>query len=239
MSTITTERRSTHSTVELRGEPGARKIGGAAIVYGRYSQNLGGYVEQVEPGFVAKSVADRADVLARYQHDSNFLLGRVSAETLRLSDGLDVLDYEADLPDTSYARDLEALAARGDVRHSSFAFRVMPDGDSWGFTEQGYPLRTLNRGGGQLVDVAPVVTPAYLDTTSGLRSLAEQRGLDLDAVRKAAECNELGELLRSGAPVVIDLAPTGPAATGAQGATHAPLSVYRRRLDLLAKADAS
>lgn len=239
MSTAVIERRSTTATVELRGDAGSRKIGGLAIVYGRYSQNLGGYVEQVEPGFVTKSLADRVDVLARYQHDSNFLLGRVSAETLRLMDGADGLDYEADLPDTTYARDLEALAARGDVRHSSFAFRVMPEGDSWGFTDQGTPLRTLKRGGGQLVDVAPVVTPAYLDTTSGLRSLAEQRGLDLDDVRKAAEANALGELLRSGAPVVIDLAPKGSAASGAQGPTHAPLSVYQRRLDLLAKARTS
>lgn len=232
------ERRSTAGVVELRAAAdGGKRIGGYALVYNRYSQNLGGYVEQCSPGLADKTIADGADVLARFQHDSDMLLGRVSAETLRLSaDGTGVA-YEADLPDTSYARDLAALAGRGDVRHSSFAFRVMPDGDEWSLTEQGYPLRTLRNV--QLVDVAPVVTPAYLDTTSGLRSLAEQRGLDLDDVRKAAEHNELGELLRAGTPVVIDLAPSGQAGGSAQGATHALLSVQRRRLDLMAKRDAS
>lgn len=97
------------------------------------------------------------------------------------------------MPDTDYARNLAALAARGDVQHSSFAFRTLSD--EWGFTEQGFPLRTLLEI--QLVDVAPVVQPAYLDTSSGLRSLAESRHLDLDAVRAAAASDALAEVLRA------------------------------------------
>jgi len=241
MSTSTLERRSTTGVVELRAGAGLGKIGGYALKYNKLSQNLGGYVEQCAPGLADKSIADRVDVLVRYQHDSDMLLGRVSAETARVeADNVGVL-YEADLPDTSYARDLAALAKRGDVRHSSFAFRTLED--EWGFTESGFPLRTLLAV--QLVDAAPVVTPAYLDTSSGLRSLAEQRGLDLDAVAKAAAANELAELMRAGAPTVIDL---GAGTTGTtpdvtersdgsdgQGATHPPLSVYRARLELLSR----
>lgn len=270
--TTTLERRSTTGVVELRaGGDGGQKLGGYALIYNKYSQNLGGYVEQCAPGLADKSIADGIDVLCRYQHDSDMLLGRTMAETLRLAtDGVG-LDYEADLPDTSYARDLAVLAKRGDVRHSSFAFRCIED--EWGYTEQGFPLRTLKLV--QLVDVAPVVTPAYLDTSTGLRSLAEKRGLDLDAVTKAAAVNELAALMRSGAPTVIDLA-GGPAVRDGgegepceccptcleaedecpgcecvecrsckrsaqtpdgrgQGATHPPLSVYRRRLDLITR----
>lgn len=207
MST-TTERRSTAGVVELRaGADGAQKVGGYALVYARYSQNLGGYVEQCAPGLADKSIADGVDVLARYQHDSDMLLGRVSAGTCRVASDSVGVTYEADLPDTSYARDLAVLLARKDVRHSSFAFRCLED--EWGFTEQGFPLRTLIAV--QLVDVAPVVTPAYLDTTSGLRSLAERRGLDLDVVTKAAASNELGALMRAGAPAVVDLGAGPPA----------------------------
>jgi uncharacterized protein len=269
--TTTMERRSTAGVVELRaaGDAGQR-VGGYALLYNKYSQNLGGYVEKCAPGLADKSLADGVDVLCRYQHDSDMLLGRVSAETLRLaSDGTGV-SYEDDLPATSYAADLAALCARGDVRHSSFAFRCLED--EWGFTEQGFPLRTLLQV--MLIDVAPVVIPAYLDTTTGLRSLAERRGLDLDVVTKAAAANELGELMRSGAPKVIDLGagqqqrdggpcdccpaccdaegqcpgcdceecrgckPKRSANTPdgrAQGATHAPLAVHQRRLDLLAR----
>ena len=203
MTITAIERRSTAGVVELRAakDGGGQRIGGYALLYNRYSQNLGGYVEQCLPGLADKSLADGIDVLCRYQHDSDMLLGRVSAATLRLAGDDSGVAYEDDLPATSYASDLAALCQRGDVRHSSFAFRCLQD--EWGFTDQGFPLRSLVAV--LLIDVAPVVTPAYLDTTSGLRSLAEHRGLDLDAVTKAAAANQLGELMRSGAPVVIDL----------------------------------
>lgn len=229
MTTTALEHRQTSGLLELRGADGKR-IGGYALKYGTLSQNLGGYVESIRRATFTKSLADGGDVLCRYQHDSDMLLGRTSAGTHRLADDDTGLDYEADLPDTSYARDLAALAARGDVRHSSFAFRVLPGGDEWSFTEQGFPLRELVEA--QLVDTAPVVTPAYLDTSSGLRSLAERRGLDLDAVTKAAAANELGDLLRAGSPVVIDL--KSPA-DGPPRDTHGLLTVRRLRADLYAK----
>lgn len=206
--TTNTERRSTAGVVELRaGGDAGQRIGGYALLYGRYSQNLGGYVEKCALGLADKSIADGVDVLCRYQHDSDMLLGRVSAATLRLTADDSGVAYEDDLPATSYAADLAALCARGDVRHSSFAFRCIED--EWGFTDQGFPLRTLLQV--LLVDVAPVVTPAYLDTTTGLRSLAERRGLDLGAVTAAAAANQLGELMRAGNPKVIDLGAGAPA----------------------------
>jgi len=211
---MTTERRTTTGTVQLRAgtDAGMGKLGGYALKFNTYSQNLGGYVESCAPGLVDEATlrGERGDVVARYQHDDLFLLGRQVSETLRLSADGTGIDYEVDLPETGYARDLAALAKRGDVRYSSFAFRVLED--EWTYTEQDFPLRVLRSI--QLVDVAPVVNPAYLDTSTGLRSLAEQRGLDLAAVTKAAEVNKLGVLLREGTAAVIDLKPTG------QGATH-------------------
>jgi HK97 family phage prohead protease len=216
---------------------------GRAIVYNSFSRNLGGFVERVQPGFVSQTLRDGADVLARYQHDSDMLLGRTSAGTLDLRDSDEGLDYDVPLPDTSYARDLAALGERGDVRNSSFAFAVMPGGDEWGLTDQGTPLRTLLRGGGALIDVAPVVSEAYADTTAGLRSLAEQRSLDIDTVAAAAAAHGLGELLRSQAPTVIDLGSTQTTQTSehreqeaapgpAQAAPAPALALARRRLAL-------
>lgn len=198
------ERRETKGTVELRAAgSGMGKVGGYAIVFNKRSQNLGGFVEQVASTFPDYTLGNGDDVLVRYQHDSDMLLGRTSSGTARLRKDETGLDYEADLPDTSYARDLAALLVRGDVRQSSFAFRVAVDGDSWGYTEDGFPERVLHRG--NVVDAAPVVSPAYLDATSGLRSLAEHRGLDLKTVQQAASHNELGQLMRSNDPRVIDL----------------------------------
>ena len=215
---MTTELRYTACTVELRAtDDGAVRLGGYALKFGKLSRNLGGFVEQIAPTALAKTLRDGGDVLCRYQHEDELLLGRTLSGTLRLSvDDVGLL-YEVDLPDTSYARDLAALAARGDVQHSSFAFQAMPGGDSWSLTDDGFPLRTLTEL--HLVDVAPVVNPAYLDTTSGLRSLAESRHLDFDSVRAAAESERLAELLRA------DVQESAP------GETHAA-EIARKRLVL-------
>lgn len=196
------ERRLTMVVVEVRESGGKRRIGGYAAMFNRLSQNLGGFVEQVDPAAFNKSRGDGwPDVLARYNHDDNMLLGTIGGNTLRVSvDGTGLL-YEVD-PPTSRGDVLE-LVERGDVRKSSFAFRVFPDGEEWGLTDQGFPLRTLKSV--QLVDVAPVNLPAYSDTTVGpramvdptiaLRGLAEKVQAELDEVRAAAEAGELHRFL--------------------------------------------
>jgi len=171
------ERRYLAQPVELRASDGGPGIlAGYAAKYMRYSQNLGGFVEQVSARAFAKSLADRVSVLARYNHDDNYLLGTTEAGTLRMSSDDVGLPYEVDLPDTSPGRDVAVLAKRGDLRYSSFAFHTLED--EWGVTEQGFPLRSLLNV--QLVDVAPVNSPAYLDTSTGVRSLADRIHVDPD-----------------------------------------------------------
>lgn len=216
------ERRFTLVTVEARsGADGEQRIGGYAAMFNKPSQNLGGFVETVERSFFNKSRGDGwPDVMCRYNHDDNMLLGTTGARTLRLSVDETGLDYDC-LPPKSRA-DVVELVQRGDVRKSSFAFRVPAGGEDWGLSEQGYPMRHLLTG--QLVDVAPVNVPAYTDTAVGLRSLdpAEVRRLglgpeaayaslarrmdaDFEEVRAAAEENELHRFFRvsSGAPMPV------------------------------------
>lgn len=230
MSTI--ERRYVTGEVAVRQAAGGKQLGGYALKFNKLSQNLGGFVERVAPGALVKTLRDGGDVLARFQHADEFLLGRTSSGTLRLAADDTGLDYEVDLPDTDYARNLLVLAERGDVRHSSFAFRVLDD--DWTFTEQGFPLRTLLEI--QLVDVAPVVQPAYLDTSSGLRSLAEARGLELDHVVAVARRNELAALLRGEpeTPVVTSGSGDDDTEPSEPGAAHS-LSLARRRHELMAR----
>jgi hypothetical protein len=56
------------------------------------------------------------------------------------------------------------------------------------------PLRTLNAI--KLVDVAPVNQPAYLDTSSAVRSLAFHMHADEAEVRKMAEQNDLRKFFK-------------------------------------------
>lgn len=220
------ERRYTLVPVELRARGEQRSIGGYAATFNKLSQNLGGFVERVAPTFFNKSRGDGwPDVLARYNHDDNMLLGTTGGGTLRLSVDDTGLLYEVDPP--AARDDIVELVERGDVRKSSFAFRIGADGDDWGMSDQGYPLRTLMSG--QLVDVAPVNLPAYMDSSVGMRgieaaldSLATKMDADPAEVRKLAEENELRRFF-----VRTD----GPAAPKAETFGAAAL------LELQAKAD--
>lgn len=168
------ERRNTAQLVELRAakdpasSPGT--LFGYAAKFGLFSQNLGGFVEVVGVDAFSKSLADDLRVLCRYNHNDMALLGASDSGTLTL--GVDEIGlwYEDVLPDTQYGRDCAVLAARGDLCYSSFAFYTIED--EWALSPQGFPLRTLLAV--QLLDVAPVNTPAYLDSTVALRSLSER-----------------------------------------------------------------
>jgi len=177
------ERRFTSVRVEVRtGSNDKMTIGGHAAKFNRMSQNLGGFVEQIDPRFFNGSRGDGwPDVVARYNHDQNMVLGTSNAGTLRLSVDNVGLMYDADLP--SSRADVYELVTRGDVNKSSFAFIALED--DWGVTDQGFPMRTLLSG--RLIDVAPVNTPAYVDTSVGLRSLARKFDAPLEEVRKLAE----------------------------------------------------
>ena len=190
------ERRYTKGQVELRSRNGSGlTIGGYAVAYDKPSRNLGGFIE------VTRSTAFNRvrgqgwpDVMARYNHDDNLLLGTTAAGTLRLRSDDVGLDYEVDLPPSM--SHIHELVERTDVRHSSFAFRMIED--DWGTSDQGYPLRSLVSVA--LVDVAPVNSPAYPDATAGLRSLASKFDADLEEVRSLAADDNLRKFFATTGP---------------------------------------
>jgi HK97 family phage prohead protease len=184
------ERRFTAVPVELRTREDSRKIGGYALKFNVYSRNLGGFVERIDPKFVNKSRGDGwPDVMARYNHDNNMLLGTTGSGTLTLRVDDIGVDYEVDPPQAR--QDIVELVARGDVRRSSFAWDSSTTEDDWTLSEQNFPVRTLLSG--RMVDVAPCnsAIAAYLDATAGLRSLADKMDADFEEVRTLAEQNEL------------------------------------------------
>lgn len=182
------ERRLFDRPFQLRAAPeggnGPGILDGYGVVFNSESRDIGGFVEVIDPGaFVTTGddvrsidLAVNGRVLARFNHDSNGLLGTSDAGTLRLFVDDTGVRYEIDLPDTQLGRDLAVLAARGDLRFSSFAFRRLPDGYEWRENAAGQLVHVVTRA--TLVDVAPVADPAYWESSTGLRS-AE----DLDAIR--------------------------------------------------------
>lgn len=180
------ERRFTSHVVELRADQERKRIGGYAAVFNKASRDLGGFIEEVNPSAFNKSRGDGfPGVIARFQHDTNMLLGTTAAGTLELQVDNRGLYYLVDPPNAR--ADVVELVERGDVRESSFAFGTIQD--DWGLTERNFPKRTLLSV--KVVDVAPVIGPAYPDATAGLRSLAHKFEAELEEVRSLAEQNEL------------------------------------------------
>lgn len=172
------ERRDFDDTPELRIEGAQTKITGYAAVFNRYSSDLGGFVERIMPGAFKRVLNRGDDILALFNHDMDNLLATRASGRLRLTEDETGLRYEFDLDsdDPDHQRVI-AKVRRGDLRGSSFGFRVASGGDSWGTTEQDYPLRSISEIS-MLRDVGPVTAPAYPDTATiaplALRGLADE-----------------------------------------------------------------
>jgi hypothetical protein len=147
---------------------GPGRIVGYASVFNKLSRKLGGFVEKVDSRAFTQSKAEGwQDVVCRYNHNDDFLLGTTRAGTCLIDFDDTGLMYDVVPP--SFRSDIIELCQRGDCQHSSFAFRVPEGGDDWGLSDYSYPLRTLTNV--ELVDVAPVITPAYPDATAASRAL--------------------------------------------------------------------
>jgi HK97 family phage prohead protease len=209
---------------------GIGNLVGYAAKYGKFSQNLGGFVEVTAAGAFSKSLADRIRVMCRYNHDDAGLLGTTDAGTLVLTSDDEGLQYDVSLPDTSVGRDVRVLAQRRDLQYSSFAFYTVED--EWTTTDQGFPLRILKQV--RLIDVAPVNDPAYRDTDVAVRSLQERVGLDL-AEFMTLEPEERRTRISGITPPEPSVDPSTGEDNGEQRDTHSSLSILRAHLELEAR----
>lgn len=182
---------------EVRAAGDAPVLVGYGAVFNRYSQNLGGFVEQVDPAAFNDTLQrlDGRRVVGLGNHDPNWLLADTDSRTLALDvDNLGLgyaMNLDLDDPDGKRA---ERKAATGKFRGSSFSFRVLPDGAEWSTTDQGFPLRTLRSV--ELYDVGPVTFPAYRatedeDLAVALRSLADDVNESVDRLVAAARDDDL------------------------------------------------
>lgn len=163
--TIQAERRGL-AVAELRlARAETRTIAGYAAVFNALSEDLGWFREQIAPGAFAESIRRGDDVRALINHDSNLVLGRTAAGTLRLQEDERGLLVEIDAPDTQVARDLIVSMERGDVTQMSFGFFTQKQ--QWDETTDP-PTRTLQQV--TLFDVSVVTYPAYPQTDVSVRS---------------------------------------------------------------------
>lgn len=173
------ELRSSTASFRKAADGAARMIEGYAAVFNSPTA-IGSYFrEQIAPGAFTEAIG-RDDVRALFNHDSNMVLGRSTAGTLRLAEDERGLKIEIDPPDTQLARDLMVSMERGDITQMSFGFYV--DKEIWDETVTP-PLRTILKV--RLADTSIVTTPAYEDTEAhvvALRSLEKSRAEHVNPV---------------------------------------------------------
>lgn len=116
------ERRAVAAELRARG----RKLEGYAATF-NLEARINDFIEVIAPGAFAASLD--GDVLALVDHDAGRVLARTRSKTLRLAEDSKGLAFDLDLPSTSYANDLLALAERNDLGGMSFAF--IPIEERW------------------------------------------------------------------------------------------------------------
>lgn len=142
------------------------KISGYAAVFNSRTSIGDWFDETISPGAFDKSIsAKNADIRALYNHNWDNVLGRTKASTLTLREDDKGLNFEIELPNTSYARDLAESMERGDIDQCSFGFFVEEGKERWDYSQEP-ALRTLEEV--ELYEISIVSIPAYDDTEAAL-----------------------------------------------------------------------
>ncbi len=146
------------------------RVTGRAASYGVLSHSLGNFKERIKRGAFNKILATNPEVIATINHNPSMILGRTGNRTLQLR-GTDAgLEFDCELPNTSYARDLHENIRSGNLNSCSFAFELNDGEDDEYSYEDGVAVRTINNFKA-LHDISIVTTPAYPGTEVDARNL--------------------------------------------------------------------
>jgi len=156
-------------SIEQRGADEAPVITGMSPPWDSWSEDLG-FRERFMPGAFRDLLVDPAlDVVATWQHDSDFPLGRSTNGTLMMQETARGLEWKS-MPIWPSARvaDYVAQIRGGYVTGTSFAFSQNDaKGEVWALDGEEL-TRTILRATG-LYDTAIVTHPAYSKSEVGLR----------------------------------------------------------------------
>ena len=237
MTTKVERRIKTDVDFEIRLEPDTNngmRFTGYAAVFNSDSEPLP-FTERIVPGAFKRSLKARNEIKMFVNHNMDMVLASTRAKTLKLSEDSKGLLAEAELPDTTYGRDLSVLMQRGDVNAMSFGFSVPQKGDRW--SDDG---RTR-----ELIDIrlheVSIVTgfPAYQATTASVRTLeivASRTNTDVDKLADALLKLESGESLNAENADLITEVVTKLRDDKPLLGSFNNLDIKRKQLDLIYKA---
>ncbi|HEY7824806.1 MAG TPA: HK97 family phage prohead protease, partial [Acidimicrobiia bacterium] len=194
------------------------------------------FIERIAPGAFGKSLRQRSkDVRLYINHNSDMVLASKRSGTLRLSEDDTGLRVEADLPDTTAARDLRALMTSGVVSTMSFGFTVPRGGDKWSGDGSERTLTGIN-----LHEVSVVTGfPAYPQTEAAVRSLeklSERTGIAVEEINEVLDALADGDSLDPAkAELLMNAIKEATPAPEVEENTANLLALKKKQVDLLAK----
>lgn len=182
--------------VSIRADGEEQRFAGYAAVFNSRTA-IGnplkwGFYEEIAPGAFTKTLSE-GDARMLIDHDSYYVVSRMSAGTLTLSEDKHGLSVDSALDgELSYVRDLQANLRNGNITGMSFGFYVIKD--DWATEEieidgadpAEVDVRTIREA--RLIEVSAVTFPAYPETEAELKAVAralDHRG-DLAAVEARA-----------------------------------------------------
>lgn len=190
----TTQHERAKASLITREEGGETIQGYGAVFYkagdpGTEYRLYDDYVERIAPGAFDQTIKED-DIISAFNHNFDLLLGRTSAETLRLSVDEVGLRYEVDPPDSPNGNSVLESVRRKDVTGASFAFFIRNQNLEVA-QEDGREILIRTILDVQMFEVGPVAFPAYTGTTAEVsaRSLLDlaafrQKGTPLLDIRK-------------------------------------------------------
>lgn len=183
----------TLANFEFRDNSDYMSFRGYAAVFNSESEPLP-FREKILPGAFSRSLRSRNNVKMFVNHNMDQVLASSRAGTLKLTEDTRGLLVEADLPPTTYAKDLSIMMRRGDVDSMSFGFSVPRNGDIWNEERTERTLKEV-----RLHEVSIVTSfPAYAATTAQVRTidiLAKRAGCAVDSIADAIRSIESGKEL--------------------------------------------
>lgn len=129
------------------------------------------FEESISPGAFSRAIKEKHDCRSLFNHDPNWVLGRIKSGTLLLKEDDKGLWTETTPPDTQQARDVVENIRVGNVDQMSFAF--IPKETKWTFSDKKGVMDHCEILDVDLYDISPVTYPAYAQTSCGLRAATE------------------------------------------------------------------
>lgn len=165
------ETRTTNlSEVELKEDLDATDkmiVSGYAARFNSITEIYAGLQEQLDQGAFTSSID--GDIRALWDHDTKYVLGRTTNDTLKLRQDSIGLGFDLDINDTSFGVDVYKQIKRRDISGVSFGFQVKDE--EWKRLDKDMVLRTIKDV--ELYEISPVTFPAYKDTEVFTRSISQ------------------------------------------------------------------